>query len=114
VPLFARDVPAGIELAAVLLEVFVRCLVGRVGGAEREVEEERTIGSDRFRVVHELDRMIDEVFAQVVPVGDRLRRVHVVVVVDELGVKLVGLAVEETVEAVEAALAGPLVVRTRG
>ena len=38
------------------------------------------------------------------------RRVDVVVVVDELGVELVGLPFEEPVEAVEAALARPLVV----
>ena len=73
VPLLARDVPAGVERAPVLLEVLVGRLVRRVGGAEREVEEERTVGPDRLRVVHELDRVIDEVLAEVVAVGDRLR-----------------------------------------
>ena len=46
--------------------------------------------------------VVDQVLAEVVAVGRRRGRVDVVVVVDELGVELVGLAVEEAVEAVEA------------
>ncbi len=59
----------------------------------------------------ERQRVVDEVLAQVVAVlrgGGGLDRV---VVVDELGRELVGLAVEEPVEPVEPPLAGPLVVR---
>ena len=113
-PLGAGEVPPLVERAAVLREVLRRRLVWRVRGAEREVEEERTVGPDGLRVVHELDRVIDEVLAQVVPVGRGFRRVHVVVVVHDLGMELIGLAVEEAVEPIEAALARPLVVRTRG
>ena len=56
-------------------------------------------------------RAVDEVLAQVVAVLGACRRVDAVVVVGEVGGELVGLTVEEAVEAVEAALQRPLVER---
>ena len=82
-----------------------------VGGAEGEIGEEGPVGSDRCGVVHELDGLVDEVLGEVVAVGDRAGRVDAVVVVDEIRRELVGLPVEEPVEAVEAALQRPLVER---
>ena len=56
--------------------------------------------------------MVDQVLAQVVALFGGGRGVDHVVVVDQLGVELVGLTFEEAVVAVEAPLAGPLVVGT--
>ena len=84
-----------------------------MGRARREIEEERAVRPDRLRVVHEPDSPVDQVLGQVVSIFGAPRLVHGVIVVDQLGVELVGLAVEEAVEPVEAALERPLVVRAR-
>ena len=110
-PPLARDVPARVEPAPVLLHVLGRRLVRRVRRAEREVAEERAVGTHGARVVDELDRVVDQVLAQVVAVLGARGRVDAVVVVGEVGGVLVGLAFEEPVEAVEPALQRPLVVR---
>ena len=62
----------------------------------------------------EADGVVDQVLAQVVALVGGARRVDGVVVVDQLGVELVGLALEEPVVPVEAALARPLVVGAGG
>ena len=82
----------------------------RVHCTERQIGEERAVGPDRDRVVDESQRVVDQVFAQVIAVFGRRRWFDRVVVVDELGIELVGLTLEEPVVAVEAPLAGPLVV----
>ena len=102
-PPLAHDVPAFVEPAAVLGEVLRRCLVGRVGGAEGDVGEERSIGSHTLAVGDHLQHLVDDVLGDVVAVLGSAGRFDGVVVADELGVELVGLAVEEPVEAVEAA-----------
>ena len=110
-PTLARHVPTLVEATAVLLEVLRRCLVRGMHRAECQVHEERTVGPDRDGVVDESEGVVDEVLGEVVPLLGTLRRLHHVVVVDEFGVELIGLALHEPVEAVEPALAGPLVVR---
>ena len=82
-------------------------------GARREIEEERAVRPDRLRVVHEADGPVHQVLGQVVSLFGAPRLVHRVIVVDQLGMELVGLAVEEAVEPVEAALERPLVIGTR-
>ena len=52
-----RLVPTVVVAAAVASEVLRGRLVRRVGGAEREVREERSVGPDRHRVVDELERL---------------------------------------------------------
>ena len=118
VPALAQHVVALVELATPALQVVVGCLVGRVHGAEREVEEERPIRSHGHEVADPTRALVDEVFADViadVATGGRaVWRVDVVVVVGELGVELIGLTLEETVEAVEALLQRPVVMRAGG
>ena len=109
-PFGADVVPALVECPAVLVEVGLRCLVWCVGGAEGGVEEERAIGAHRHGVVHELDRLVDDVLADVVALIGALRRVDVVVVVGQRRAELVGLAVEEAIEAIKTPLQWPLVV----
>jgi hypothetical protein len=73
-PGLADGVPAVVEPATVLLDVRLRDLVRPVGGAKCQVEEERTLGSDRLLVADEADRPVDQVLAQVValtPLGRR-------------------------------------------
>ena len=57
------------------------------------------------------DGLVGQVLGEVVALLRRARRLDVVVVVDELGVVLVGLAAHEAVEALEAAAERPLVPR---
>ena len=61
------------------------------------------------QVVHELDRVVDEILGEVVAVLDRSRRVDEVVVVRERGRVLVRLTAEEAVEAFEAATERPAI-----
>ncbi len=84
--------------------------MGRVHGPEGQIGEEGPVGTDGRGVVDEADGVVDQVLAQVVALVGGGRGLDAVVVVDQLGMELVGLALEEPVEAVEPPLAGPLVV----
>ena len=57
------------------------------------------------------DGLVDQVLGEVVALLGRARRLDVVVVVDEVGVVLVGLAAHEPVEALEATAERPAVAR---
>ena len=61
-----------------------------------------------------LDRLVGEIFGEVIALFRRLRRLDLVVVVDEVGVVLVRVAAEEAVVALEAAAERPAVVGARG
>src|SRR5665213_1244757 len=108
-PALAGHVPSLVESGAPLVEVLDRSLMGGVHGPERQVGEERPVGPDGDRVVDEPDGVVDQVLAQVVPVVGGGGGLDVMVVVDEVGGELVGLALEEAVEPVEAPLERPLV-----
>ena len=85
-----------------------------VRGAERDVAEERAIGAHALAVGDHLQHLIDEILRHVVAVVGAGRWLDGVVVAHQLGMELVGLAVEEAVEAVEAPAEGPLVERPGG
>ena len=108
VPALAHHVPAFVEAPAVLVEVCLRCLVRSMGRPEWQVGEERPVGAHSLAVVDHAQQLIHQVFAEVVAVVGSSGRVDVVVVDDQLGVELVGLAFEESVEPVEAAAERPL------
>jgi len=82
-----------------------------VCGARAVVEEERLVRRDSVRVLDELDRLVGEVDRQVVAVLGQRRLGRRVVVVDQVGIPLVGLAAEEPVVALEAAAERPLPLR---
>ena len=103
-PAGPHDIPAFVVAASVLVEVFGGRLVWGVGGSEGDVEEEGSVGSHAFGVVHEADGSIYQVFADVVSVFGPAWGFNGVVVVGEGGAELVGFAFEEPVVAVEAAL----------
>ena len=88
-----------------------RRLVRRVTGTGREPQEERLLGCGRAQILQEQDRLVGEVLGEVVPLLRRARRLDGMVVVDEVGVELVGLAAHEAVVALEAATERPAIAR---
>ena len=68
-------------------------------------------GCDCLRVADELERLVGEVLGEVVALLGQVRLVDVVVVLDQVGIPLVGLAADEAVEAVEAARERPVALR---
>ena len=102
---------AHVELALVLLDPLLRRVMRSVAGAWAEVHEERLVGRDRLGVLDELDRLVGEVRGQVVSVLGHGRLVDRVVVVDQVGIPLVGLAAEEAVVALEPAPDRPVALR---
>ena len=111
-PLVANRVPADIEIASISVDVLLGRLVRRVRRAEREVEEERLAGVDRLMVAEKSDSMVDQVLGQVVALFRTPRRVDQVVVVDEFGIELIGLAREEAVVAIKSPLERPVMERS--
>ena len=110
-----RDVPALVEAAPVLAPG-TRAAPGAARGWRRRRGRGRTAGPggrDRRSRIEPIG-VVDEVLGHVVAVLGAAGRVDVVVVVGQLGVELVGLALEEAVEAVEALLQRPVVVRAGG
>ena len=108
----AGAVPAFFEDGVVLVDVFLWRVVGRVLGAKAHVEEERLVRRDGLLGADDAHRLIDDVFGEVI--AGAVRGIDMVVVTGEFGVPLVGFAFEETVEAIEAALEGPLFERAGG
>ena len=78
------------------------------------MQVERLVRVDLLGVGDELDRLVDQVLAQVIALLGRARWLDLVVVVDEVGIPLAGVAAQEAVEALEAAPERPAVVRARG
>jgi len=78
----------------------MRCM----GRAEWEVKVEGTLGNERDLVPNHFNGLIDQILGKVITVlGPRGRIDHVIVCV-KLGMKLIGLALHKTVEAIEASL----------
>jgi hypothetical protein len=112
-PALSDDVPALVECSSILVEIATRRLMGSMRRSESEIHEERTIGTDRKGIVHEADRLVDKVLGEVIAVLRACWRIDEVIVVDQFGVELIGLSVEETVVAIETPLKRPLVVGAR-
>ena len=88
-------------------------VVGRVHGAEGEVQEERLARRALLLVLHHADGLVGQVLAQVVPVLGSARRLDVVVVADQVRRPVVGVALQEAVVALEAHAERPGVERAR-
>ena len=104
--LFAQLVPTGVELALVLLDPLLRHLMGSVGGAGREVHEERLVGHERLLLAHPADRLVRHVLREVVALFRALALFHRRRAFVNGGIPLVGLAADEAVEVLESAAAG--------
>jgi hypothetical protein len=111
----AQGVPTSVELALVLVRPFLRHVVRRVGGARREVDEERLVGHEGALLPDPADRLVSHIGHEMVTLfGRRLdldrRRPFV-----QRGVPLASLSTGEAVEVLEAAAArGPGIERPGG
>ena len=105
--------PAVVEGALVLVRPLLGYVVRRVRRTGAEVQVERLVGVDLVGVGNELDRLVGEVRGEVVALLGRRGRLDLMVVVDEIGVPLAGVAAEEPVEALEPAPERPAVIRPR-
>jgi len=112
--LLALDVPAMGERRVVTLDDIGRGLMRCVAGAEGEPRQPRQIRPVRHVIGNEADRLIDQIGGEVIAVGVSARRIDMRVIGDKLGRILIGLGVEEAVEAVEAASERPTVERAGG
>ena len=110
----AVGVPAVVELALVPVRPLLGHVVRGVRRTEAQVQVERLVRVDLLGVGDELDRPVDEVLGEVVALLGRRRRLDLVVVVDQVGIPLAGVAAEEAVEALEAAAQRPAVVGPGG
>ena len=86
--------------------------MGRVVRARREIEKERLVGRDLLQVGDEVDRLVGKIGGEVVALFRRLWRLDLMIVVDEIGIILMGVAAEKPVIALEAAPQRPAVIRT--
>jgi hypothetical protein len=99
---FAVGLVAVVEPALVLVDVLLRCVVGRVVGAGAEPQVPGLVGLGLLGVADEPERLVRQVLGEVIAVLGRVGLVDVVVVLRQVGIPLVGLAADEAVEAVVA------------
>jgi hypothetical protein len=99
-PLPVRLIPV-VELALVLVDVLLRRMVRSVVGARTKPHEPRFRRRHRMLIAQHPQGLVGQVLGQVIAILGRVRRPDEVVVLDQVGVPLVGLAAEEPVEPVE-------------
>src|SRR5215471_16874966 len=109
---FAQLVPTVVKFALVLVGPFLRHVMRRVSRSWAKIHKEGLVGSDLFGVGDEANRFVHQIFGQVITLFGALLRLHSMIVRNQFGIILVGLAAEKTVEALEAPAQGPAVVRT--
>ena len=78
-------------------------MVRGVRGAEAQMQVERLGRVNLLDVSDELDRLVDQVLTEVVPLLGRARRLHLVVVVHQIRIPLAGVTAQEAIKALEAA-----------
>ena len=103
-------IPAMSELALVLVDPLLGHVMGRVGGARREVHEERLVRHERLLLADPADSVVGQVFGEVVALLRGLRRLDRGEALVERGVPLVVLAADEAIEIFEPAAPGRPVV----
>ena len=110
----AVGIPALVEAPRVPVGPLLRHMVRCVRRAGAEMQEERLVRGHLLGVGDEGDGVIGQVLGQVIALRRATRRLHLVVVVDQLGIPLAGVAAQEPVEAVETAPERPPVVGPGG
>ena len=106
--LLADRLVAHVELAPEPVDPLARGVVRRVARPGGVVEEVRLVRRHRLGVLDELERLVGDVVGQVIALFRGARRVHRVVVVDQVRVPLVGLGAEEAVEPLGSPAARPV------
>ena len=99
----AVGIPAVVELALVLVRPLLSEPDAAHGARRGEIEEERFVGRHLLRVANELYGLVDQIFGQVIALLRSLWRLNLVVVIDQVGIILVGVAAEEAIIALETA-----------
>ena len=87
----------------------MRCMLS----TKSEIQEERSVGTNRNQITNPCSRLIYEIFREVISLFRCARRENMLIVLCEFGIKLIGLAIEETVETIETFLQRPIGVRPR-
>src|SRR5262249_18280564 len=105
---------AVVELPPVLVDVFLRRVVGSMVGARVEPQEPGPRGVRGLLVAQHADGVIDEILGEVIALLRPLRRLGEVISLNQVRVPPVRLAAEEAVEAVEPLLKRPLLARRPG
>ena len=108
----APALPAAVELSLVAIDPLGGSLVGGMLGTRRKVHEERLVGRRMLLIGELADRRVGEVLAEVIALLGTLRRIDEVVVGDQVRGPLVGVGVQESVEAFESLSQGPVAERT--
>jgi hypothetical protein len=103
----APCIPPFVELTAVRLDIRRWRLMRSMTRTRRKPQEERFSRVRGARVVDKEDCLVGHVVCEVVTLFRRRRWVDLVIVVDEVGVILVGLATEKAVVALEPATKRP-------
>jgi hypothetical protein len=83
-------------------------MVWSMVGARAEPHEPRLGWVAGFLVANHLDGLVGQVLGEVIALLRTIRLLNEAVVFDEVGIPIVGLTAEETVEAIEALLQRPL------
>ena len=99
-----QRVPAVVELAAVSVRPLLGDVMRGVGGAGREVDEERAVRSQGLLPADPADRLVGHVLHEVVARG--LVHLDRVGALEQRGIPLVGFTADESVEVLESAAAG--------
>ena len=108
VPLFANNIPAGIEAAAIFFNEFSGRLMRGMGGTEGQIKKERPIRPDGLCIADKGHGLIDDIFTDMVALIRFAGRINRVVVIGQLRVKLVGFTLQKSIKTVETALKGPV------
>ena len=109
--LLAHRLVPHVEATFEFVDPFLRSLVRRMRGARRVIQEEWLVRREHLGIFDELQRLIGQIFSEVVALGRGLRLIDRVVVVRQLGIPLARLGAEETVEALEPATGRPVAPR---
>ena len=99
---------AHVELARVAVGPLLEDVMRRMTGTGTDIGEPRLVGRDHLRVADEFDCLVGDVLRQVVAVLGQTGRCDGVIVVDEFGIPLVGLAAHEAVEPFESPRQRPM------
>src|SRR5262249_13592586 len=111
--LLAKFVPAHVELALVASPETVWHLMRRMRGAIRHVRKERPIGRGRLLFPDPRDRLVGQVFTQVIALLRGLWRIDACSAVEQHRLELIHLAAEKAVELLEACASRPAIEWTR-
>ena len=108
------SIPAVVELALIFVCPLLHDVERAMDRAARPVHEEGLVRLKRLVLLQPADRVVGEVFAEVVALLHGLWRQDVCRVADQVWLILRGLACEETVEVFEAEACGPVLERAGG